>query len=1060
MSSNNILLKRIGGKGVLLLLLLNFCATILFAQNVVIRGTVKGDVGEPLAGATVKQVGTNNVTVVTKNGTYELKNVAPGASLQVTFIGYKNEVIVLKSGQTTANFVLRNNIVSLKEVTVNTGLYKRPVGNFTGSAKTYTGEELKVVNPKNVLQALAVVDPSVRITPNNQFGSDPNQLPNLQVRGANNLPLTTNTSGANPVSNGDFAASYLSNPNQPLIIMDGFETTLQALYDMDISLIANITVLKDAAATVAYGSKAANGVIVVDTKQPPMGKLRVTYSINASTELPDLSSYHLLDAAGLLEAQRIAGVYSDKNQFNDIAKKQWYDYRLAQVKSGVNTYWLSQPLQVGYGLNHSLQLAGGGSQFRYSFSLNYNNSEGVMKESGRDRYSLSYNIGYVGGRVKVNNNTSVGYVKGNNSPWGSFSSYSSQFPFFKNNDESGNPIKVLEPSSGDLGFAISAPGSLAFLNPSYNSTLNVSDYNSSLSMSNKTNIEVSLTDDLKLTGSLGWQSNAPYAQAFLPADHTSFAGSVTSSMMDLGSYSQLKGNNNALDGKIGLNYRLSFGRSTLLAAVGGQLQKTESNSTQIKVLGVPNDYLDEIGLANGYGTTSTKPSSNINLTRNVSNFGSISYNFDDRYTAEFTANQSGSSQFGSNSKMSPFYAAGLSWNITNEKFFKPNDVIQSAKLRASMGTTGNQNFSSDMSQQVYQYKLVNNYRLLMGTVTTSFANPDLEFQKTLKTNVALMLGMFKSRINVSAEYYNEVTNNLILPLDIAPSTGFITYQDNLGATKNEGFELGISANVIKDPQRNIFWTVGFNTGHYKNIITRLSPAVEAINNKNNLDIDPNDPNNKRYQTSPLPRFVVGESTSRIWAVPSLGIDPATGKEVFVKLDGSHTFEWDANDKRAIADATPKFKGAFSSNLNYKNFVLNFNLMYQYGGYMYNQTLVDKVENVNLALGNADARVLTERWKQPGDISSFKSLVSDGTNGLQTTKATSRFVMEDSFIDLASLTVGYNFPSTLKWVKAAHLSAPRLMITQNNLAHFGTIKTERGTSYPFARSLSFGLSTNF
>jgi len=168
-----------------------------------------------------------------------------------------------------------------------------------------------MVNPTNVLKALAVVEPSVRIEENNVLGSDPNQLPVIQVRGQNNLPVSTQGSGnatATPVSNGDIMSGYLLNPNQPLIILDGFQTTLQTIYDMDINRIATITVLKDAAATTAYGSKAANGVIVVETKQPLAGKTQITYALNTTFEAPDLTSYHLLDAEGLLEAQRLAGV--------------------------------------------------------------------------------------------------------------------------------------------------------------------------------------------------------------------------------------------------------------------------------------------------------------------------------------------------------------------------------------------------------------------------------------------------------------------------------------------------------------------------------------------------------------------------------------------------------------------------------------------------------------------------------------------------------------------------------------------------------------------------------
>lgn len=1040
---------------VFLLLLLNLFSISLFAQNITITGNVKGEKGEPLQGAILQVVGTNNITTTGQNGLFELKNVPVKATLRVSFVGYKVAYVALATGQKTVDVSLKSVTNTLAEVTINNGLYKRPVGNFTGAAKTYTGEELKTVNPRSVIEALAVLDPSVRLTANNIMGSDPNQLPIIQIRGQNNLPLTTGgtTSGATPVSNGDIMSSYLSNPNEPLIILDGFQTTMQTIYDMDINLIASITVLKDAAATVAYGSKAANGVIVVETKQPIPGKIRATYSVNFNIELPDLSSYHLLDAAGLLEAQRLSGVYNDDNLFNDIAKKQWYNYRLANVKSGVNTDWLAQPVQVGFGTNHSFSLSGGSGALRYSLNLNYNDAEGVMKESGRKRYGLGYSLTYAVKKLRFDNRITLGYSKGNNTPWGSYSDYATQFPYFRNKDAAGNIIKIFEPTSTELGFYTSAPGGI-MTNTAYNSTLNSKSYAANLNIGNSTSVEWTISDAIQIKGSLGWSRNMPNSETFYPADHTNFASSI-SIFSELGTYSQLKGINNAIDGKINANFNKRFGKHTVFASLGGSIQKTSSTSTAVGVSGIPNDYLDELGLANGFGFSNLKPNSTKNLTKSLSNYLSLSYNYANRYTAEFTINQSGSSQFGSNNKLAPFYGGGVAWNISNEEFFKPNNIIQSAKLRASIGVTGNQNFSPYMSQQVYQYSFSNNYRLQLGTLLGSYANPDLKWQQTLKKNIGLTLGLLNGRLNASVELFQETTDNLILPLDVAPSTGFVSYQDNLGGTKNEGYEFTISSPIIKDAKRNIFWTVGFNTGHYRNIITRLSPAIDAINKANNSTTDPN-----ITQKSPLPRFVVGESTTRIWAVPSLGIDPATGKEVFVKLDGSRTFVWDALDKKPIADANSKFKGSVSSNFNYKNFVLNFNLMFQYGGYMYNQTLVDKIENVNLLAGNADERVLTERWKQPGDHTSFKSLVADGTNGLQLTNATSRFVQKNNFLEISSISVGYNFPANLKWVKAAHLSAPRLMVTQNNFARLATIKTERGIGYPFARSFSFGLSTNF
>jgi hypothetical protein len=248
--------------------------------------------------------------------------------------------------------------------------------------------------------------------------------------------------------------------------------------------------------------------------------------------------------------------------------------------------------------------------------------------------------------------------------------------------------------------------------------------------------------------------------------------------------------------------------------------------------------------------------------------------------------------------------------------------------------------------------------------------------------------------------------------------------------------------------------MSFNVGHYENVITKLSPAIEALNKANNNTFDP------KLQVTPLPRYEVGQSMSRIWAVPSLGIDPATGKEIFVKLDGSKTFTWDPNDKRPVGDATSKLKGTINSNFNYKGFTFNIYLSYNYGGQMYNQTLVDKIENVDLLHSNADERVLTERWKQPGDIVSYKSLVANGTGGLQQTNSTSRFVQDNNYLEASSIGVGYSFPPNLNWVRKLHLSAPRLMITQANLFRFATIKTERGTGYPFAWTFNFGLSTSF
>jgi TonB-linked SusC/RagA family outer membrane protein len=1019
-----------------------------------VKGTVRNDADERLVGATVAIQGTNIYTVTKKDGAFELKDVPEGAVLRFSYVGHTTATQKLKPGQAEVTMRLTPSANVMNEVVVNTGLYKRPVGNFTGASKTYTGDELKMVNPTNVLKALAALDPAVRIEENNITGSDPNQLPVIQLRGQNNLPLTTQgvENVSTPVSNGDIMSNYLSNPNQPLIILDGFQTTLQTIYDMDINRIASITVLKDAAATTAYGAKAANGVIVVETKQPVAGRAQITYAINVNFDAPDLTSYHLLDAAGLLEAQRLAGVYTDaNNHFNDLSLKQWYDYRLQQVQSGVNTYWLSQPVRVGVGTNHSLSVTGGSRAIRYSLGLNYSNGVGVMKGSERNRFGLNYTLSYTTKNIRFSNSTSLSYSKGNNTPWGSFKDYANQFPFFKPYDSAGNVTKIFEPTPASLGIGNSAPGGV-LTNAVYNAQLKMKDYSTFFGFTNNTNIDWTINSNLRARAAVGLSSNLPGSEQFYPADHTMFVDAALTGYSELGSYGRTRGNNKVIDGKLNLDYNKKIGAHTILASVGVQAQSTSSNSTNIRVSGLPNDYLDELGMANGYGTI-LKPGSSKFATHTISSYASVSYNYSERYTAEVTANASGSSQFGSNNRFAPFWAGGVAWNIDKEKFFKKNSIIQSLRARLTTGITGNQNFAAFLGQPIFQYNIINDYRIQLGAALQGYANPDLKWQQTVKNNFGLAAGLFNGRLNVSLDLYRETTDNLILPLDVAPSTGFDSYQNNLGATKNSGYELSLSAPIIRDRKNNIFWTVSFNTGHYTNVVTRLSPAIEVLNNANDSV--------GLKQKTPLPRYEVGESLTRIWAVKSLGIDPATGKEVYLKRDGTKTFDWDPTDKVVCGDKSATLKGMFGSNFNYKGFVLNFNFSYQYGGQSYNQTLVDKIENVDLRIANADERVLTERWKKPGDHSSFRALtVVTGSNQKQATFATSRFVQDDNYLEASSITVGYTFPTNLAWVRKMHLSTPRFFITQNNVFRFGTIKTERGTGYPFARSFSFGLSTTF
>jgi TonB-linked SusC/RagA family outer membrane protein len=1022
-------------------------------QIPVLNGKVIDELdGQPLAGAVINVKGSEVGTVTDNNGFFSLSGISEAAVLVVSFVSYLPAEKEISRAGDTLLIALQPARRTLDSITINTGLYRRPTGNFTGAATTYSGEDLKMANPTNTMKALALLDPGFRVTENNVTGSNPNALPVIQLRGANNLPVSlqgnAGTSIPPSVSQGDVMGSYLYNPNQPLIIIDGFQSTLQTLYDLDINRIERITLLKDAAAAVAYGSRAANGVVVVETKLPAPGKLHLSYSVTANISEPDLTSYHLLDAKGLLQAGQYAGLYTDPNgnQAVSLALQQWYNERLLNVKSGVNTDWLAQPVRMAFGTNHTLTLSGGTGSVRFGLNLSYGNNQGAMKGSSRDTYTLNNYIGYNGGRFKFANTTTVSYGFSHNSPWGPFSAYARQLPFFSPYDSTGHIAKILEPSAAELGIPIGAPGGV-FTNAMYNSTLNLKDYTDYLNVSNQISIEYSILKNLRLSGGINVVNQLPGAEQYLPADYTGFVGGQAAGPGDLGSYMQIRGRNTVFDSRVSLDFNKRWGYHTLFVNMGATAQSTGSNSTTVTVNGIPNDALDQLGMANGYNSADIKPMEGTSRTRSLSMYASTSYNYRERYTAEVTINASGSSQFGADNRIAPFFAYGTGWNIDKESFFHANKWMQTLRLRVSYGVTGNQNFAAFFGQPIYQYNLTNNYRLQLGSYLAGYANPDLKWQQTDKLNIGFQTTLLGGRINVSGNYFVENTNNLVLPLGIEPSTGFSSYQDNLGATSNRGYEVSMTGAVIKDTRRNIFWSLTFNASHYSNTINSLSPAIIAYNHANDAA--------GVSQVTPLPRYQAGHSMTQIWAVPSLGIDPATGNEVFRKLDGSTTFLWDAADKRPVGDATSKLKGAFGSNLLYKGFVLNVLMSFEYGGQEYNQTLVDLVENVDLTNTNADSRVLTGRWRQPGDHAAFKSLALNN----QPTNATSRFVQDNNYLNASSITVGYNFPQK-GWVTRTHLSAPRLFMTQNDLFRLSTIRLERGTDYPFTRTFSFGLSTGF
>lgn len=295
---------------------------------------------------------------------------------------------------------------------------------------------------------------------------------------------------------------------------------------------------------------------------------------------------------------------------------------------------------------------------------------------------------------------------------------------------------------------------------------------------------------------------------------------------------------------------------------------------------------------------------------------------------------------------------------------------------------------------------------------------------------------------------------MVLPVTTPPSVGFSSYTENLGKMKNKGYELSLRAFVIKQPGFNV--SLFASASHNTNKILAISSALESFNKKTDSSEGYTEQEYTKASHKFLTRYEEGQSSTAIYAVRSLGIDPMTGEELFLTKDGKPTKVWNAENKVVVGDTEPKVRGTFGTNIGWKGLYVNATFSYSYGGQAYNQTLVDKVENSN-KFQNVDKRVLTETWKKPGDIAKYKANLT-ARYVQYFTYASSRFVQDLNYLQLSSLSLQYELPR--KVISPLRMQSLRLSFNMSDILYLSTVKRERGTSYPYARTFTLGLRANF
>ena len=990
-------------------------------NKLTVRGKVYDQDGEGIPGVSVKVPSMQTAIVTGANGSFTLY-LPQGRTtkLQFSFIGMKDATYIFNGKHDINNLVINMNddATTINEVVV-TGIYSRKKESFTGSSQTYNAEELKLVGNQNLTQSLKSLDPAFTVLENNEFGSDPNRLPDLEIRGKTSIVGLKETFG--------------EDPNQPLFILDGFETTLQSIMDLSMDRIASVTVLKDAASTAIYGAKAANGVVVVETKAPEMGKLKFSYSGNFNVSWADLTDYNLMNAAEKLEFERLAGNFTsniaDYQEFQEIR----YNKLLSNVLKGVDTYWLSEPLRTGLNQRHFISAQGGNEQLRYSLGVSYNKIDGVMKKSGRDILSGNIDVLYRVGKLTFSNKMTVNVTKHTN-PTVSFSEYASANPYYPKYEEDGTIGKWLEYKENSMS---TTDASVIVGNPMYNDQLNSYDRGESFGVRNNFSMEYRPWNFFWIRARLGLTKETNESENFVSPENTAYD---QVDVLKKGSYSNQRSDGFSYDGDVTATYgQLLAKKHQINAVLGASIRESSDQSKGFSAVGFPEGNFTTPGFANQY-TESGKPTYYDSKNRTANFYFNGGYSFDNRYLLDVNYRLDGSSVFGTNRKFSNTWAVGLAWNIHNEKFMKDTELFQMLKIRGSIGNPGNQNFGSYNTLTTYKFNnwMTNNFGT--GLLIDAIGDPDLAWQKTIDLNVGLDVSLL-NRLHLNIDVFHKNTDPLLASIGIPASVGVTSRLANIGKQVTDGFNGTIRYSFIYRPKERMNWTTSLSFSHVRSHYENIGSTLAQYNNEN--------------LTKNMTRYYDGGSPSALWAVRSAGIDPATGKEIFITKSGNYTFSHSYDDEVEVGDTRPDVEGVFGNVFYYKGFSASIYMRYSLGGDTFLSTLYDKVENISSSAlaKNQDRRALYDRWQKPGDIAKFK-----GISRTESTPMSSRFVSVNNYLTIESIRLSYELPYTL--MKKMGIQGMTFSAYMNDIARWATVKEERGTSYPFSRSISMALSLNF
>lgn len=1015
------------------LFLIFFCTAFAVVGQTITGTVTDAESNEPLPGVNV--VAGTSGAITDFDGNYELNVPAGVSNLSLSSLGFASQDVSI-NGRSVIDIAMEPQSEALDEVVI-VGYGSIRKSDLTGSVSSIDGDALRELPVTSVDQAIQSRAPGVQVV---QTSAAPGGGVSVRIRGSNSV-----NSGSEPLYVIDGFPIY---PDNSAYGAGGNRQATNVLASINPNDVESIEILKDASATAIYGSRGSNGVVLITTKRGKAGKAQVSYEGSYSTQT-------IANRIDVLNGRQFA------TYLNTLETSQGGApiYTQAEVAAfGEGTNWLDEVTRVGAIHNHQLSFSGGNENNRYALTGNYHKNEGIIKKTDFERYGIRINL--------------------DNSAFDDFLNISTSFAFNQtasNNapTDRGGPGGIiitalgLDPTvpvfNADGTYALASYDGRFAINP-----LQELEYATDEDITNRvlgnTSFTFNLLEGLNFKTSIGadvWNVNRT---SFFPSVNTRIGrdntGELTLANRSVG---------NILNENIFSYNTLINDKHSISAVAGYTYQKEVNKFTASTTRGITAASVEQATLQGGPNILT--PTSNRREWTLASLLGRVNYAYDGRYLATLTFRRDGSSKFGADNKWANFPSVALGWNIAKEGFFENagiSEIINSFKLRGSWGLTGNSEIPVYNSlANLNEYNYVINGGLVLGLADERLSNPELKWESTTMKNIGLDLAFFNDRLNLTLDYFDNQTEDLLLRVSIPSSLGFSDVLKNSGSLENKGFEVGLNGYVINN--EDFKWNISGNISILRNELTDLGESTPFFSSSTSghLGVDGSwvEAGNPIGVWRGYDYIGIFRSEAEIANNASRSGDkPGYPQYRDVNGDGEIT----PDDYVIIGDPNPDFTWGLNSTLNFKNLDIGIFFRGSQNFEVRNlqaSELGDGVQKINQI-----STILSNSWT-PTNTGATRPLIDANRDFANSYRDSDYFIEDGSFIRLQNVSLGYTIPDIDKYLSRAriYISAQNLL-TITDYSGFDPEVNNRGQNnlnrgddydaYPRARTITLGVNLDF